>query len=137
MALRMRRQLRSWTDLEGRTWSLFLREGYRYGPGALLVFTCDPKDGMGSPKILVRGLRDVYTVPDPTLPFYLEAARRGGFVWTDRDGIPWHIANRTLIRSEFGRHLEIHHAESHRSLWKMSDHELEGLVRQSMVDDRG
>ena len=131
----MRRQIRSWKDPEGRIWSLFLRAEERYEPGALLVFTGDPKDGMGSPKILVRGLRDVYSVPTPTLPFYLEAARSGGFVWTDGDSVPWHISNRTQIRSETGRRLEIHHPASHRSLWELSDGELEGIVRQCTMPD--
>ncbi len=133
----MRRQLRSWIDLGGRTWSLFLREEEGYRPGALLVFTGDPKDGMGSPKILVRGLRDVYSVPDPTLPFYFQAATRGGFVWVDRDGTPWHIWNRTRMRSGTGRRLEVHHAGSHRSLWELPDSELETLVRMSTICDPG
>ena len=61
----MRRQLRSCKDPEGRIWSLFLRAEERYEPGALLVFTGDPKDGMGSPKILVRGLRDWEAAGNP------------------------------------------------------------------------
>ena len=131
----MRPQLRAWKDPGGRTWNLFLREEDRYKPGALLAFTGDPKDGMGSPKILVRGLTDVYSVPDPTMPFYFKAAQTGGFVWTDGDGIPWHISNRTHIRSEPGRQLDIHHGGSHQSLWELSDQELEGLVGQSTVTD--
>jgi hypothetical protein len=125
-------KLRTWKDLAGRTWNLYLKEGERYEPGALLVFTGDPKEGMGSPKILVRGLQDVYSVPDPALPFYLDAARRGGFVWRDRDGVPWHISNRTRVSSETGKSLEVHHAGSHRSLWVLPDHRLEDLVRQAL-----
>ncbi len=127
----VRPQLRTWKDPAGRTWKLFLSERDTYRPGALLVFTGDPKDGMGSPKILVRGLQDVYSVPDPTLPFYFAAAEHGGFVWRDGDGVPWHISNRTRAYAESGRLLEIHHAGSHRSLWELSDEELGRLVRQS------
>lgn len=128
----LRRQLRIWNDPYGRDWNLVLREEPRFAPGKLLIFTGDPKDGLGSPKVLVRGVRDVYSVPDPALPFYLDAAQCGGFVWRDRDGTPWHIRNRTHIASETGRSLEVHHVRSHQSLWELSDLELEALVRQSI-----
>jgi hypothetical protein len=127
-----RAQLRTWKDPAGRSWDLFLAEGDQYEPGKLLVFTGDPKDGLGSPKVLVRGARDIYAIPDSALPFYLAAARAGGFVWRDRDGTPWRITNRTLVQSETGRHLELHYAPSHRPLWSLSDDELEALVGQSV-----
>jgi hypothetical protein len=127
-----RPQIRSWKDPAGRTWDLFLVEGERYTPGKLLVFTGDPKEGLESPKVLVRGARDIYAIPDPALPFYLAAARSGGFIWRDRHGTPWRITNRTLVQSETGRHLELHHARSHRPLWTLSDPELEALVSQAV-----
>ncbi len=134
LPLAIRKQLRSWKDATGRTWDLFLVEEERYAPGKLLVFTGDPKHGLDSPKVLCRGLIDVYSVPDPCLPFYLGAARAGGFVWRDRDGTPWRITNRTCVQSETGRHLELHHAGSHRSLWELSDPELEEMVGRAMSE---
>lgn len=120
--------LRPWKDPAGRAWSVYLDSSERFEPGALFVFTCDPKDGMSSPKVLVRGVPHVHANPEGTLPFYLEAARSGGFVWRDRDGTPWHISNRTCVRSESGRALEVQRGGSHRELWRLSDGELGDLV---------
>jgi hypothetical protein len=133
----VRDYLRTWTDSEGCTWRIFLNERPTYEPGKLLIFTQEPKTGMSCPKILVRGLRDVYSLPDSALPFFLDCAKRGGFVWRDRDGTPWHIHNRTHVRNRAGRSLEIQHGASHRPLWQSADEELQRLVEQSLALDSG
>lgn len=120
--------IRKWKDDDGTDWKVWLRALDGADARARLYFTPDPKHAMDCPKLLVRGIDHVYQVPERVLPFFLRSARRGGFVWRDRDGTPWHISVEARIRSQSGRTLRCHHPASHRVLWRMDDQELEALV---------
>lgn len=126
-----RGEVRLWKGGEGKTWRLWLKRQKRYAPGALLVFAGLPQEVMDSPKVLVRGLQDVLTIPEELIGFHLEAAREGGFVWRDRDGLPWHLSAELRIRSPTGRRLRVQHPVLHRTLWAEPSTALEDLVRRS------
>ena len=129
---RARTECRSWRDREGVEWRIWLDVVGDGGRTGKLNFAPNPKHELGCPKILVRGLSGVHQIPAPRLPFYLRAAWTGGFIWRDRDGVPWHFHVRTHMLSTTGRGLEIHHPPSHRVLWEMPDQELQRLVDQSV-----
>jgi hypothetical protein len=44
------------------------------------------RQAQGNPKILVRGLIDVYSIPEKAVAFRFTPSLEGGFVWRDRDG---------------------------------------------------
>jgi hypothetical protein len=131
-----RGELRVWQDGAGGTWRLWLDQDERYQPGSLLVFAATPAEELASPKVLVRGVPDVFAVPRSKLDFYLAAARAGGFVWRDRDGLPWHFTTELRAVSASAKELRIHHPGSHRPLWVASDRELSALVRQGRCRER-
>lgn len=117
----IREQLRrgevwEWKDGEGRSWRFWLKTRDVYAPGALLVFAGIPQEVIDSPQVLVRGLQDVLTIPEPLIGFHLKAAREGGFVWRDRNGLPWDLLAALRVRSPTGRQLRIRHPTLHRTL---------------------
>lgn len=132
-----RSRCRSWKVPGGVEWRVWLEPAAESGRTGKLVFVPNPKQEMGCPKILVRGLSGVHQIPERRLPFYLRAAQSGGFVWRDRDGVSWHIWLRAHMLSTTGRRLEIHHPRSHRALWEMPDQELQKLVDQAVTEGSG